>query len=191
MADHLTSTIYAPDETKDALLALDTVSIRLAAPVTRLSFRGREAARDIAGKAFGADLPVTALTASVTDTRVAQWLGPDEWTLLAPETDLKPVWDALETALADHPHALVDISDRQLAIIVSGSKAEWLMNSGLPIDLHESALPVGTITRTLFHKVPVVLWRTGKDTFVIEAWVSFMEYVSGLLVQSAEELKAA
>jgi sarcosine oxidase subunit gamma len=36
-----------------------------------------------------------------------------------------------------------------------------------------------------------MIWRTGADTFVVEAWVSFMDYVAGLLVQSATELEAA
>ncbi|MTI46117.1 sarcosine oxidase subunit gamma [Roseibium hamelinense] len=191
MSDLLASEIYAPDAAETPLLAIAGVSVLKAAPVTRLSFRGREKARVAAGKAFGADLPVIAMTATVSGNRVAQWMGPDEWTLLAPETDLSSVWERLEGALSAEPHALVDISDRQLAILVSGEKAAWLLNSGVPIDLHESALPVGTVTRTLYHKVPVVLWRIGPDTFVVEAWVSFMDYVSGLLVQAAEELKAA
>ena len=46
------------------------------------------------------------------------------------------------------------------------------------------------MTRTIFHKSPVMVWRTGEDTFYVEAWVSFMDYVAGLLVQSAGELAA-
>ncbi len=74
---------------------------------------------------------------------------------------------------------------------MTGDKAEWLLNSGIPIDLDASAFPVGMVTRTLFHKTPVMLWRISDDSFVIEAWGSFMDYVAGLLEEAAQELQVA
>ena len=144
-----------------------------------------------AGAAFGVALPVKPLASETAAKRAALWMGPDEWTLLAPEDELKSVFDGIESKLAETPHALVDVSDRSEAIIVSGEKAVWLLNTGIFIDLSVEAFPVGTVTRTVFHKSPVMIWRTGPDTFVVEAWVSFMDYVAGLLVQSAQELEAA
>ncbi|MEM9633936.1 MAG: sarcosine oxidase subunit gamma family protein [Pseudomonadota bacterium] len=191
MSDLLAGDLITPDAGESPLLNLNDVSILKAAPITRLSFRGREAALKDAGAAFGAALPVKPLASETAAKRAALWMGPDEWTLLAPEDELKSVFDGIESKLSETPHALVDVSDRSEAIIVSGEKAVWLLNTGIFIDLSVEAFPVGTVTRTVFHKSPVMIWRTGADTFVVEAWVSFMDYVAGLLVQSAQELKAA
>ncbi|MEP2436962.1 MAG: sarcosine oxidase subunit gamma family protein, partial [Roseibium sp.] len=157
----------------------------------RLSFRGRDGALAAAGKGFGVVLPTTPLSAEIGTDRAAFWLGPDEWLLIAQEDLLSDTMEGLASALGDTPHALVDISHRQDAMLLTGDQAAWLLNSGIPIDLHLEAFPVGMVTRTLFHKAPVMLWRIGPDTFVAEAWGSFIDYVAGLLVEAAQELKAA
>jgi sarcosine oxidase, subunit gamma len=191
MSELLANDLITPDAGESPLLNLSEVSILKAAPLTRLSLRAREASLKIAGKVFGAALPVNPLVAETSKKRAALWMGPDEWTLLAPEEDCQALFAAIEEKLGDQPHSLVDISDRSEAIIVSGEKASWLLNTGIFIDLSIETFPVGTVTRTVFHKSPVMVWRTGTDTFVVEAWVSFMEYVTGLLAQSAQELEAA
>lgn len=191
MSELLASDLITPDPGQAPLLSLPSVSILKAVPMTRLSLRLRDAAIADAESAFGAAIPTEPLSTSVADKRTALWLGPDEWTLLAPEDELPGLFQTLEDKLSGQPHALVDISERSEAIIVSGDKAAWLLNTGIFVDFSIETFPVGTVTRTLFHKVPVVVFRTGQDTFVIDVWVSFMEYVAGLLVQCAGELKAA
>lgn len=183
--------LYQPDAAEEPVLSLPALSILKTAPLGRLSFRGRKAAQDAAGKALGIELPQKPLTASEGTDKAALWLGPDEWLLLASEDDTEALQTGLTEAIGDAPHALVDISHRQEALIVTGDRAEWLLNSGIPIDLDTSAFPVGMVTRTLFHKTPVMLWRIGDDSFVIEAWGSFISYVAGLLEEAATELTAA
>ena len=191
MSDLLANDLIAPDAGEAPLLNQSSVSILKAAPITRLSLRLREGSITDAGTAFGASLPTKPLASETATKRAALWMGPDEWTLLAPEEELLAVFDGIEVKLADTPYSLVDISERSEAIIVSGEKAVWLLNTGIFIDFSLEAFPVGTVSRTVFHKSPVMIWRTGPDTFVVEAWVSFMDYVAGLLVQSAQELEAA
>ena len=191
MSDVLANDLITPDAGVSPLLSQSGVSILKAAPIARLSFRAREAALANTGTAFGVPLPTQPLSSEVGAKRAALWMGPDEWTLIAPEEDLETLFATIENALGDQPHALVDISERSEAIIVSGEKAVWLLNTGIFIDFSIEEFPVGTVSRTIFHKSPVMVWRTGADTFVVEAWVSFMDYVSGLLVQSAQELSAA
>lgn len=190
MANSAPNGIYQPDADASPLLDLAGTSIRKAAPLARLSLRGRPEAQKAVGEALGFDLPQSPLSAATQDGKAAFWLGPDEWLVLGPEADGETVQKTLSEKIGDNPHALVDISHRQDAIIVAGAQAEWLLNSGIPIDLHVDAFPVGTVTRTVFHKAPVMLWRTGPDTFIVEAWVSFMDYVSGLLCEAARELEA-
>lgn len=191
MSELLASDLITPDAGAAPLLSQSEVSILKSAPLALLSFRAREGALEAADTAFGAGLPRAALTSTTAPKRAALWMGPDEWTLLAPEEDLQLLQDTFSEKLSGQPHALVDISDRSEAIIVSGEKAVWLLNTGIFIDFTPGAFPVGTVTRTLFHKAPVLIWRIGEDTFFVEAWGSFMDYVPGLLVQAARELEAA
>jgi sarcosine oxidase, subunit gamma len=94
---------------------------------------------------------------------------------------------ALELALADLPHALVDISHRQFALEVSGPHAATNLSGGCPLDLDLSEFPVGMCTRTVFAKADIVLWRTQQDVFHVEVWRSFAAYVTGLLREIAVE----
>jgi sarcosine oxidase subunit gamma len=125
-------------------------------------------------------------------SRATLWLGPDEYLLL----DLAAGDDApgnaafanaLEQALRDTPHALVDVSHRQFALEVSGAHASTILSGACPLDLDESAFPIGMCTRTVFAKADIVLWRTRSDAFHLEAWRSFAGYVGGLLHEIARE----
>lgn len=191
MSDLMASDLITPDAGEAPLLSTNEVSILKVVPLTRLSLRLREASQKAAGSAFGVDLPVEPLSSATAHKRAALWMGPDEWTLIAPESTSQSVFSNFDEQLGAQPHSLVDVSERSEAIIVSGQKAAWLLNTGIFIDFSIEEFPVGTVSRTIFHKSPVMVWRTGEEAFVVEAWVSFMDYVSGLLVQSASELSAA
>jgi sarcosine oxidase subunit gamma len=157
---------------------------------TRFSFRGGVDAALAASRAFGVDLPATACRANVAGGRAALWLGPDEQLLIAPERDAVPARAALAAALESIPHSIVDIGHRQVAFEVKGPDAEWLLQAGCPLDLDLIQFPVGMCTRTVYLKAEITLWRTGADTFRLEIWRSFTEYVVGMLEESALELTA-
>lgn len=160
--------------------SLGGVTLTPGAPRLRLILRG-DAAAEAAGGAFGAELPRRPNRSATAGERAALWLGPDEWLLLAPETDAAGLPASLESALAHAPHALVDVTHRQTAILVSGSGVEPLLNAFVPLELTEAAFPVGMATRTIFEKAEIVLWRTGSAAFHIEVWRSFAPYVWELL----------
>ena len=128
--------------------------------------------------ALGITLPTQACRAAVTGEAAALWLGPDEWLLLRPAGLPAPELPAGTTG------SVVDVSHRQVAILVAGPGAEEILASGCPLDLALPAFPVGMCTRTLFHKAEIVLWRTAPDTFHLEVWRSFSRYVEALLVEA-------
>jgi sarcosine oxidase, subunit gamma len=162
--------------------------MRLLPPAARLSFRGGDAAQSAAGAAFGVPFQTAACRAATSGSRAALWLGPDEQLLLAPPAEAETLRAALSAALAALPHALVDISHRQLALELRGPHAAWLLNGGCPLDLDASAFPVGMCTRTVFAKTEIVLWRTAADVFHVEVWRSFTDYLVGMLREIAREL---
>lgn len=151
-----------------------------APPMTRLVLRGDAAVAAAASAAFGVALPTRPLTASEAGPRAALWLGPDEWLLLAPAAELAGIMRSLETALAQLPHSLVDVSHRQLGLLLAGWLAARVLSSGCPLDLSMRAFPVGMVVRTVFHKAEIVLWRQA-DGLHLEVWRSFAPYVAGHL----------
>lgn len=173
-------TIRRPPISDGALPADAMFSAKVAAPLARFVLRGDGAAALLAGAAFGVTLPTRALASNAVGERAALWLGPDEWLLLAPYADAAAARRALEAALADTPHSLVDVSHRQIALSVHGRLAARVLTSGCPLDLSAQAFPVGMAARTLFHKAEIVLWRRA-DGFHLEVWRSFAPYVAGHL----------
>ena len=153
----------------------------------RFNFRGSAAAARDLGSAFGADLSLTPMRAGTGEAgRAALWLGPDEWMLIAPVSEHQALIDLVARVVIE-PHSLVDVSHRNAALTVSGSKVEAVLNAGNPLDLDVSAFPVGMCTRTLLGKCEIILWRTGPFTFHIEAFRSFMPYVHAYLTEAARE----
>lgn len=177
------------DTLAPAARAVPVASLRALPSSARLAFRGREAAIDPAGAAFGVELPREACRFNNAQGRFALWLGPDEWLLLAPAQAPAPIFEAMEAALGDLPHALVDVSARSVGIEITGPEAARVLNHGCPLDLYPSSFPVGMCTRTLLGKAEIVLMRTGPDVFQIDIWRSFASYVWKLLEEARREFE--
>ncbi|WP_123194554.1 sarcosine oxidase subunit gamma [Pannonibacter phragmitetus] len=182
--------IYTPAAGETPVLRYEGLSVSRCAPLARLSFRGRAPAQEAIAAALGTALPQTPLTAAASGSRAALWLGPDEWLLLAPEAELDTFQAAADSAVSGLAASVTDISHRQDAVLVSGAKAVWLLNTGVFLDLSLAAFPVGMVTRTLCHKAEVVLWRIAEDSFVLESWRSFLPYVLEHMEDAALELGA-
>ena len=147
--------------------------------LARLSLRGDAAAL---GAAFGIRLPDRPGCTAVAGDRSALWLGPDEWLLLGPLGSL----DAKTEAIAA---AVVDISHRQVGLVLAGPDAAEALATGCPRDLHPAVFPPGACTRTVFGKAEIILWRTGALRFHVEVARSFAGYVHSRLALAAQELE--
>lgn len=155
--------------------------------MARFAVRGREPIVAAVEPALGFALPTGVCRAETAGERAALWLGPDEWLVLAPAGEQETLEAGLAAALAGHVHALVDVSHRNVGLVVSGPKAAVVLNHGCPLDLSLAAFPQGMCTRTVLGKAEIVLWRTGADTFRLECWRSFHGYVAGFLKEAALE----
>jgi sarcosine oxidase subunit gamma len=162
--------------------------LRLLAPLARFSLCGDLSA--LAQALAPVPVPISQLACRATEGEscAALWLGPDEQLLLAREEVATHLEEALRGSLSSVPHSLVDISHRQGAFEITGPTARTLLNAGCPLDLRDSAFPVGMCTRTLFEKVEIVLWRTAPEIFQVEVWRSFAPHLTQLLAEVAREL---
>jgi sarcosine oxidase subunit gamma len=159
-------------------------------PASRLILHGGKEVRALASGAWGIVFAEQACRAQSQGSRATLWMGPDEYLLI--EEDLAAVTPhaALAQALASLPHALVDISHRQIAFEIKGQHAEAILAGGCPLDLHIEAFPLGMCTRTICGKADMVLWRISGDTFHVEVWRSFSDYFIALLTEIARDIVA-
>ncbi|MFA7413539.1 MAG: sarcosine oxidase subunit gamma [Rhizobium sp.] len=162
------------------------VRLTPAAPATRVSLRAGTDAVAGLSRALGVKLPVKPKTSASAKGRTAFWLGPDEWLVI----DEKSADLMGDCAASGTVHSATDVSHRNMAIIVSGPGAQNTINAGCPLDLSRPAFPVGAVTRTVFGKIEIVLYRVDEDTFRVECWRSFAEYAFGLLSEAAEDAGA-
>jgi sarcosine oxidase subunit gamma len=156
-------------------------------PVTRFAFNGGAAARAAVQPVWGVAFSEEACRANTHSARATLWMGPDEYLLLDFAGGASTLFDALESAVADVPHALVDISHRQFAFEMAGPHAATILSGACPLDLDLAQFPVGMCTRTVLAKADVMLWRTRADAFHLEVWRSFAGYVTGVLTEIATE----
>jgi len=126
--------------------------------------------------------------AAIAEGVFAARLGPDEWLLCAPMQAAEAFERHLNAVLDGHPHALVDISHRYTAFLVEGPSAPDLLATGCPLDIHPGVFTAGAVTRTLFGKVEIVLWRLGDaPKYRIECARSYANYVQAFLREAGRE----
>jgi sarcosine oxidase, subunit alpha len=157
------------------------------APITRILVRADTVAATAIGRAVGVLLGTAPNRAVVSSDRAALWLGPDEWLILAPETDTDLMRRSM-LALGSMAGSLVDVGHRSCSIELMGRYATWCLNAFCALDLDISAFPVGMATRTVFGKAEIVLWRTEAEIFHIEVARSYAAYVWECLEEARREL---
>jgi sarcosine oxidase subunit gamma len=154
-------------------------------PAHRISLRAPATSVAALSEALGLTLPQKPKTSASKGSRTALWLGPDEWLVIDDASDPLEACAAVEAL-----HSAVGISHRNVAISVTGPGAENTIGAGCPQDLSLAAFPVGACSRTILGKVEIVLLRTGEDTFRVECWRSFSDYVFTFLTEAARDAAA-
>ncbi len=99
------------------------------------------------------------------------WQGPERWLLLAPEgTSLAA---ALESAIAEAPLTVTDLSHARTILRVEGPQARTLLAKEVPLDLAPGAFPDGSVAMTRFGQLAVTLLADGPETLELLAFRSF------------------
>ena len=138
----------------------------------RVILRAGQDARSAMEPALGLELPRTIGGSEVAGERAVLCLGPDEWLVIDPEGD-----PSADLQGVDAPHSAVDVSHRNVGLLITGQGAADALEHGCPRDLSLRTFPVGWCARTVLGKAEVVIWRGKADAFRIECWRSFSRYI--------------
>jgi sarcosine oxidase, subunit gamma len=124
------------------------------------------------------------------DTSVL-WLGPEEFLVVAPteahESLGGDLIQALREALADGEGQVVDLSANRTTFDLTGPRSRAVLEKGCSLDLHPRVLKAGTALSTEIGNIPVVLWKTGEESFRIFPRASFADFLGRWLLDSMRE----
>ena len=126
------------------------------------------------------------------------WLGPDDFLAVAPDDGVAPgggsadgLAEALVEALGEGAGQVVDLSSNRTTFELSGPSARAVLEKSCAADLHPRAFAAGTAITTEVGKIPVVLWKTGAETFQLFPRASFADYLGRWLLDGMAEFAAA
>lgn len=114
-------------------------------------------------------------------------LGPDEFLMVVPRTTVAGFVDRLRHALADHHHAVVDLSSRFTVLEIQGTAVRQTLAAACPLDLHDSTFGIGAATRTVLGKAEIILDRLAADRYRLVVNRSFAPYAEALLRTAGRE----
>ena len=126
------------------------------------------------------------------DGAAVLWLGPDEFLLIAQEEAVAGTLAAeAVAALGDGAGQVVDLSSNRTTFELDGPAARAVLEKSCAADLHPRAFTAATAIATVIGNVPVVLWKTGDETFCLFPRTSFADYLGRWLLDGMREFTAA
>lgn len=178
--------------------AFETGSVQGVVELTEVSFltmvglrvnRDSDAGQRVAAVTGG--LPATCGAVSGTRDTSVLWLGPEEFLVVAPteahESLGGDLIQALREALGDGEGQVVDLSGNRTTFELTGPRSRAVLEKGCSLDLHPRVLKAGTALSTEIGNIPVVLWKTGEETFRLFPRASFADFLGRWLLDAMRE----
>lgn len=184
-ASHLAAVLEAGSVQGKAVLA-ETPFLTMAG--IRVDPRSEEGAR-IAAVTGG--LPTRCGQVDGADGVSVLWLGPIEFLVVAPEDAHDSLGGSLigslTAALGAGSGQVVDLSANRTTFELSGSRARAVLEKGCSLDLHPRSFTPGTALNTEVGNIPVVLEKTGEESFRLFSRASFADFLGRWLLDAMRE----
>lgn len=176
----------------------ETGSVRGVVEISEVAFltmvglrvnRDSDAGQRVAAVTGG--LPATCGSVSGAGDTSVLWLGPEEFLVVAPREAHESLGggliQALREALGDGAGQVVDLSANRTTFELTGPRARAVLEKGCSLDLHPRVLKAGTALSTEVGNIPVVLWKTGDETFRLFPRASFADFLGRWLLDAMRE----
>ena len=102
-------------------------------------------------------------------TRMAS--GPGRWLIEAPTAGLE---QKLRKSIPAELGAVTGLTHGRVVVSVSGEKASWVLASGIALDFHPDAFPVGSTQLSHHHEIGLTIHRTGEHSFDLYVFTSLV-----------------
>ncbi|WP_460990977.1 sarcosine oxidase subunit gamma [Sinomonas soli] len=176
------------------------VAVREVPFLTQLGLRAVPGSAGAAAleSALGAALPAAHGETTAGTGYTVLWIGPDEFLAVGDETPTSAAEDrgaaeaarvgtALGEAGARTPGAVVDLSANRTTFELTGPNARAVLEKGVSFDLHPRHFAAGTAIATVLDHVPVLVWKTGEETYRVLPRASFADHVGRWLIDAMRE----
>ena len=97
--------------------------------------------------------------------------GPGRWLIEAQTEGLEA---KLRKSISAEMGAVTGLTHARVVVTVSGQKATWVLASGIALDFHLDAFPVGTTQMSHHHEFGLTIHRTGEESFELYAFTSLV-----------------
>ncbi len=94
---------------------------------------------------------------------------------------------SLTAALGGAPGQVVDLSANRTTFELSGARARAVLEKGCSLDLHPRSFTPGTALNTEVGNIPVVLEKTGEESFRLFPRASFADFLGRWLLDAMRE----
>jgi sarcosine oxidase, subunit gamma len=144
------------------------------------------------GRCLDMVLPTEACSSATQGPVTALWLGPDQWLVTCPASDVVFFISTLREALGEVHCALTDVTDGRVALRLAGPNARDVLEKGCLLDLHPRAFPPGRCAQSLLAKASVLIHFAEDDpragpSFDLHVARSFSHYVFSWLEDAGRE----
>lgn len=183
---HLAETMAAAEVTGERSVALReipfTVQIGLRAEIDSPSARALEAE-------LGLELPRHhGCTTGEADGLHVLWLGPDDFLAVDVSRPQRTGEEQRYSAVLEGlPGLATDLSANRTVLELTGRSAREVLEKSCQADLHPREFPVGSAIVTAVGTVPVLLHRSGEETFRIFPRASFADHLVRWLLDGMVE----
>lgn len=136
-------------------------------------------------QATGLDVPGTWQASFGEDGGAVVWMAPDELLIVTDYDAVDGIAQTLGEAFTGTHHLALNVSDARVVLRLEGTRVAEVLAKGAPVDLSESAFPVGSARRTHLGGIAVGFWRRDAETWEIVAFRSFGQHLYDWLVEQS------
>jgi sarcosine oxidase subunit gamma len=181
---------YAERSTELSAASGGELSIRELPFVTQVNLRADPKDASLMQRlaaSLGFALPVEPNSVASREDRRALWLGPDEWLVVAPDSQQYALERLVRNGLEGAFGSIVDVSANRTLLEIRGPKARDLLAHGVRIDLHARSFGPARCAQTLLGKAQIIIERRDESGFHLYARTSFASYVADWLLDAAAD----
>ena len=141
---------------------------------------------------IGVSLPTKPCTAQDNGRVSALWMGPDNWLIIANETEEDPTLDSLKSGLTGHQCAVVDVSHSRAILLLTGPSSRAVLAKGCSLDFLSKSWKKGICANSLIANCDVTLWQksAAQETYIL-VHNSFADYVTNFILDAMLEFNRA
>lgn len=96
--------------------------------------------------------------------------GPGRWLVESTHENFE---ESLRELIAADVGSVTGLTHGRVILTVTGEKSTWLLASGIALDFHLDAFPVGEVRQTHHHEIGLTIHRTGEHAFELYLFTSF------------------